>query len=86
MSEQVSESDLAAGRIYPPMKQIQNVSVKIAVEISKYYYETDLASLYPAPYDLESYIRDQLYDTTYQSYVPNTWNWPEEHTKPKNFD
>ena len=82
----MSEADLAAGRIYPPMKQIQNVSVKIAVDISKYYYKTGVASLYPVPSCLESYIRDQLYDTTYQSYVPHTWTWPEEHTIPKNYD
>ncbi|CAF0732875.1 unnamed protein product [Brachionus calyciflorus] len=86
LSEQVSEEDLSTGRIYPPMKQIQDVSVKIATEVSKYYYSVGMASLYPKPECLETHIRNQLYDTTYQSYVPSTWSWPEEHLKPKNCD
>ncbi|CAF1076434.1 unnamed protein product [Brachionus calyciflorus] len=86
LSDQVTDENIAEGRIYPPMKKIHDVSVKIATEISKYYYKADVATLYPVPEDLESYIRDQLYDTTYQSYVPNTWKWPEQHMIPKQFN
>lgn len=86
MSKQVSDSDLEAGRLYPPQKHIQNVSVKIATEISKYYYKIGTATLHPVPTDLEEYIRKQLYDTKYTSYLPSTWKWPEEHEKPRSYD
>ncbi|XP_072950025.1 NADP-dependent malic enzyme-like isoform X2 [Epargyreus clarus] len=35
----VSEEDLGIGRIYPPLSQVKNVSVSIAVEIAKMAYE-----------------------------------------------
>ena len=62
------------------------VSVKIAVDVADWYYKTGRATAYPVPKNLESYIREQLYETTYTSYVPNTWRWPKEHMEPRNYD
>lgn len=86
LSNQVSRTDLEAGRLYPPQKQIREVSVKIAVDVADWYYKTGRATAYPVPKNLESYIREQLYETTYTSYVPNTWRWPKEHMEPRNYD
>ena len=86
MSKQVNQADIEAGRIYPPLKNIRDVSVKIACEISEWYYKNGKATAYPAPSDMEQYVRNHLYDTTYTTYVPKTWPWPKEHMEPRNYD
>ena len=86
LSKQVDQSDLESGRLYPPQKQIRDVSVKIASDVIRYYYKNNLATLYPEPKDVDTYLRHQLYDTTYSSYVPSTWNWPDEHMKPRSLE
>ncbi len=82
----MSQADLEQGRIYPPMKQIREVSIKIACDISEWYYRNGKATTYPVPRNLEEYIRKQTYDTNYTSYVPVTWKWPDEHMKPRCYD
>jgi hypothetical protein len=52
----------------------------------KWYYKNNKATLYPKPSDFNEYLRKQLYDTTYSSYVPNTWKYPDEHQKPRSYD
>lgn len=74
---------MEAGRLYPPQRQIRECSIKIAAEISEWLYKNSKATYYPEPQDKETFIRKQLYDTTYTSYVPSTWEWPAEHTKPR---
>ena len=82
----MSQDDLKEGRLYPPMRSIREVSIRIAFEISEWFYRNGKATTYPVPRNLEDYIRKQTYDTNYTSYVPNTWRWPEEHTKPRSYD
>ncbi len=82
----MSQSDLEEGRIYPPLKNIRNVSVKIACDIADWYYKNKKATAYPVPENLEEYVSKQLYDTTYTTYVPNSWKWPEEAEKPRSYD
>lgn len=86
LSKQVTQADLESGRLYPAQKQIPEVSVKVACDITKWYYQNGKATTYPEPVDKESFIRSHLYDTTYNSYVPKTWKWPEEHSKPRSYD
>lgn len=72
----VTDAHLEEGRVYPPLDQIQNVSVKIATELGKYVYEHDLASQYPEPDDKEAFIRSGMYSTDYERFEPKTWDWP----------
>ncbi len=65
--------------MYPPLKAIPEVSVKIAMDVINYNYKNGIANMHPMPQDLETHIRDQLYDTTYSSYLPGVWHWPSEH-------
>lgn len=83
LSKQVSQSDLDSGRLYPPLKDIPEVSVKIACDISKWYYENGHATLHPRPANMEEHIRDNVYDTTYTSYATKTWHWPQQHEMPR---
>ena len=72
----MTDEHLEAGRVYPPLDQIQRVSVKIATELGNYVYQHDLASLYPEPEDKESFIKEGMYSTDYESFQPRIWDWP----------
>ena len=68
LSQQVSDADLAAGLIYPPLKKIREVSAKIALAVARVAYERNLADV-PMPKDLEAHIRSHVFEPVYRSYV-----------------
>lgn len=77
LAEQVTDEDLAEGRLYPPLNKIQDVSLKIATGLAEYVYKTGMASAYPEPADKEAYIRSFMYDANYECFEPETWDWPD---------
>ncbi|KAM6083026.1 NADP-dependent malic enzyme [Chlamydotis macqueenii] len=83
IAQQVSEENLQEGRLYPPLVTIQQVSLKIAVRIAEEAYRNNTASTYPQPKDLEAFIRSQVYSTDYNSFVADSYTWPEEAMKVK---
>ncbi|CAM9910300.1 unnamed protein product [Bubo scandiacus] len=83
IAQQVSEENLQEGRLYPPLVTIQHVSLKIAVRIAEAAYRNNTASTYPQPKDLEAFIRSQVYSTDYNSFVADSYTWPEEAMKVK---
>ncbi|XP_050170392.1 NADP-dependent malic enzyme [Myiozetetes cayanensis] len=83
IAQEVSEENLQEGRLYPPLVTIQDVSLKIAVRIAEEAYRNNNASTYPQPKDLEAFIRSQIYSTDYNSFVADSYTWPEEAMKVK---
>ncbi|NWU35925.1 MAOX enzyme, partial [Hylia prasina] len=83
IAQQVTEEHLREGRLYPPLVTIQDVSLKIAVRIAEEAYRNNTASTYPQPKDLEAFIRSQVYSTDYNSFVADSYTWPEEAMKVK---
>uniref|UniRef100_A0A8C3V9H6 Malic enzyme n=1 Tax=Catharus ustulatus TaxID=91951 RepID=A0A8C3V9H6_CATUS len=81
IAQQVTDENLQEGRLYPPLVTIQDVSLKIAVRVKAYRNNT--ASTYPQPKDLEAFIRSQVYSTDYNSFVADSYTWPEEAMKVK---
>lgn len=73
----VTSQDLAEGRVYPPLSKIREVSVKIAAALAEYTYSKGAAATYPEPADKEEFIKGYLYSTEYESFIPETWDWPE---------
>lgn len=73
----VTDDHLSNGRVYPPLSDIREVSVKIASAIAEHVYKRNMASTYPEPENKEEYIREHLYSTDYESFVPETWDWPD---------
>lgn len=71
----VTDEHLKEGRVYPPLSQVQDVSLKIAVDLAEYVYKNGLASVYPEPEDKEAFIRSFIYDTDYECFEPATWDW-----------
>lgn len=68
LAAQVSDEDLAQGSLYPPLARIREVSANIATAVAEVAYARNLAAT-PRPGDLPAYIRAQMYDPHYRSYV-----------------
>ncbi len=68
LSKEVTDADLALGRVYPPLTKIRSVSVAIATAVAEVAYEQGLAEE-PEPYDIEIFIKEQMYEPEYKSYV-----------------
>uniref|UniRef100_A0A0K0FD75 Malic enzyme n=1 Tax=Strongyloides venezuelensis TaxID=75913 RepID=A0A0K0FD75_STRVS len=81
VAEYVTQKHLDEGRIYPRLKEIREISVKIAVQIAEEAYKDGVASLYPKPKDIELYIRSQVYDVEYDELINKIYAWPEKDCK-----
>jgi len=78
LADLVQESDLAVGRLYPPLNKIREISIKIAVKVAAEAYKEGSASTYPEPQDMETFIREQIYSYSYTTSLPSRYEWPEE--------
>jgi malate dehydrogenase (oxaloacetate-decarboxylating)(NADP+) len=76
LANQLKRCDIDVGRVYPSLNGIREVSVRIAIELVKYFYSVGLATLYPEPADKEIFVRSQLYQTDFEPVLANTWAWP----------
>jgi malate dehydrogenase (oxaloacetate-decarboxylating)(NADP+) len=68
LAGEVSEADLASGRIYPSLTRIREVSLAIALATAEIACARGLASV-PRPDDLRAHIRAEMFEPVYQSYV-----------------
>jgi malate dehydrogenase (oxaloacetate-decarboxylating)(NADP+) len=68
LASQVSEEDLAQGRIYPILPRIRQVSLAIAKAVAAIAYRDGLATE-PEPEDLYLHIRNFMYEPTYNPLV-----------------
>lgn len=68
LAAQVSQTDFEKGRIYPSLKRIREISVKIAVEVADVAFQNNLAGV-ERPDKLETYIRDLMFEPVYDDYV-----------------
>ena len=84
LSEMVTDDDLGVGRLYPPLANIREISVKIATKVAEEAYQGGTASTYPEPEDKEALVRSYLYDYNYDNYkaLPTLYNWPDSVQKP----
>jgi malate dehydrogenase (oxaloacetate-decarboxylating)(NADP+) len=64
----VTRSDLEQGSLYPPLAGIRDVSAQIAAAVAKVAYAQGFAPGQP-PADLAAFMRSQMYDPRYHSYV-----------------
>ena len=49
LSDMVTDADLSVGRLYPPLGNIREISVKIATKVATEAYQGSTASTYPEP-------------------------------------
>uniref|UniRef100_A0A914BZX6 Malic enzyme n=1 Tax=Acrobeloides nanus TaxID=290746 RepID=A0A914BZX6_9BILA len=81
VAESVSEENFKYGRIYPRLKEIREISIKIAMRVAEESYKDGSATLYPEPEDKEMWIRSQMYSVEYDELINKTYNWPEQDMK-----
>ncbi|XP_063816258.1 NAD-dependent malic enzyme, mitochondrial isoform X2 [Pseudophryne corroboree] len=82
LAEQLTAEELDQGRLYPPLSNIREVSVCIAVKVMEFVYRNGMAFQYPEPLDKNAYIRSKVWSTDYDSFLPDVYNWPEYASKP----
>ncbi len=64
LADSVSDKDLSAGTLYPPLSIIRQVSLNIAIAVADKAYEQNL-SREPRPADLAQTIEQAMYDPSY---------------------
>jgi malate dehydrogenase (oxaloacetate-decarboxylating)(NADP+) len=64
----VSDDALASGLLFPALTSIREVSLKIASAVARVAFERALAGT-AEPRDLETFIRDQVFEPEYRSYA-----------------
>lgn len=64
LADQVKESDLARGTLYPPLADIRPVSKAIALSVAETAFKQDVAGL-KKPQDLPGYIESLIYEPEY---------------------
>ena len=75
----MTEADLEAGRVYPTLTNIKEVSFQIALRVAQIAYLQGIATVMPEPEDKHSLIRSVLYSPDYKSYLPQTYDYPLGH-------
>jgi malate dehydrogenase (oxaloacetate-decarboxylating)(NADP+) len=68
LANQVTESDLTRGRVYPPLSHIRSVSAKIAYDVAKLAYDKGLTDR-EEPEDIMAEIHDYMYQPVYPHYA-----------------
>jgi malate dehydrogenase (oxaloacetate-decarboxylating)(NADP+) len=68
LAEHTSDADLAQGSLYPPLNGVRAVSAHIAAAVAEIAYRDGFATL-ERPADLLGFVRAQMYDPAYTSYV-----------------
>uniref|UniRef100_A0A8C3WZT0 Malic enzyme n=1 Tax=Catagonus wagneri TaxID=51154 RepID=A0A8C3WZT0_9CETA len=82
LTSQLTEKELAQGRLYPPLANIQEVSINIAIKVTEYLYANKMAFRYPEPEDKARYIRERIWRSEYDSLLPDVYEWPESASHP----
>uniref|UniRef100_A0AAQ6APF0 Malic enzyme n=1 Tax=Amphiprion ocellaris TaxID=80972 RepID=A0AAQ6APF0_AMPOC len=83
LAEQLTDKELAEGRLYPPLSNIREVSVQMAVKVMEYVYAKGMAFRYPEPLDKNGFVRATVWNTQYDSFLPDTYDWPGVNFSPK---
>uniref|UniRef100_A0A673C6A6 Malic enzyme n=1 Tax=Sphaeramia orbicularis TaxID=375764 RepID=A0A673C6A6_9TELE len=76
LAEQLTDKELAEGRLYPPLSNIREVSVQMAIKVMEYVYAKGMAFRYPEPVDKNAFVRSTVWNTDYDSFLPDTYDWP----------
>ena len=64
LAAQVTEQDLAVNLIYPPMANIREASIEVAVRVAELVFDRGLAGV-PRPADVGAFVRGKVYDPSY---------------------
>ena len=68
LAEQVKDSDIERGRVYPPLSEIRHVSAKIAADVCKMAYDNGFTDR-EEPEDVLADVHKYMYQPVYPHYV-----------------
>jgi len=68
LADMVTPGELATGRVFPPLANIREVSLRIATAVAAIAHDRGLARV-PRPPDLAADIRQRMYQPDYPEYV-----------------
>ena len=68
LASQVSDNDIARGRVYPSLRRVREVSARIASAVASLAWEQGLATK-ERPDDLLAAIHDYMYQPVYPHYA-----------------
>ncbi|XP_034650262.1 NADP-dependent malic enzyme-like isoform X2 [Drosophila subobscura] len=77
LAKSTSEERLAAGSLYPAIREAHNLALDVGVAVAKYLFENGLSNIYPVPKDVCAFIQKTQYRLEYQSALPPTWPYPD---------
>jgi len=86
LAEQVTDTDLESGRVYPPLTNIKEVSFQIALRVAQIAYLQGIATIMPEPEDKHHLVKSVLYSPDYKSYLPKTYDYPLNHGEDVDFE
>uniref|UniRef100_A0A673JD63 Malic enzyme n=1 Tax=Sinocyclocheilus rhinocerous TaxID=307959 RepID=A0A673JD63_9TELE len=76
LADQLTDEELSQGRLYPPLSNIREVSLQMAIKVVEYVYSKGMAFRYPEPVDKEAYVRSVVWNINYDSFLPEIYDWP----------
>jgi malate dehydrogenase (oxaloacetate-decarboxylating)(NADP+) len=65
LAAQVTDQDLAVNLIYPPMANIHEASVEVAVHVAELIFDRGLARV-PRPANIAEFVRSKVYSPEYR--------------------
>lgn len=68
LADQVTPADLAQGSLFPPLKNVRDVSAQIAAAVVGVAFREGLARV-PEPSDPLEFVKSQVYEPKYATYV-----------------
>ncbi|XP_076336272.1 NADP-dependent malic enzyme-like [Tachypleus tridentatus] len=66
LANQVKQEDIEEGRLYPPLKNIRDVSIHIAAKVAQFFYVEGMATRRPEPDDKVAFLRSKQYTGDYE--------------------
>uniref|UniRef100_A0A673KLI9 Malic enzyme n=1 Tax=Sinocyclocheilus rhinocerous TaxID=307959 RepID=A0A673KLI9_9TELE len=76
LADQLTDEELSQGQLYPPLSNIREVSLQMAIKVVQYVYSKGMAFRYPEPVDKEAYVRSVVWNINYDSFLPEIYDWP----------
>ena len=65
VAEQISDDDFSKGLIYPPIKNIRDVSINVAVKVAEEIFRSGLARI-KKPKNIRKFIQSKMYEPVYK--------------------
>jgi len=76
VAQELSEEEIQSGAVYPDLNRIREISEKVAVDVSKYLFDAELATYRPEPHDHAAWVASKTWHPEYKKILR-----PEYHEK-----